>query len=158
MRFLSSWPRGDGSGPHCWLGRRRQWQEGGGQTRHSRRSSWERGPELECLLSGCRVSGSCLHERRTCGASTWGLIFRKAGPGGRLVELIWLVLMFWLPVACLARHLDPEMGGLDGQTHTTPLYSASLSTSLLTERSTPGVGRPRAVHVCKASASVCARV
>lgn len=44
MWFLSSWPPRDRYELLCR-------QEGGSQTRHSLGLPWERGPELECLLS-----------------------------------------------------------------------------------------------------------
>lgn len=71
MWLLSSWSLGNRSVPHCCLGR-----EGAvaGRRRPDKTQPWERGPELECLLSGCLVSGSCLHEkRRTCRGPALGV-------------------------------------------------------------------------------------
>lgn len=94
MWFLSAWPPGDGdrSVPHCWL-------VSGEEARQD--------PALAGLGRGaqswnvCSQTDECLtlvsmRREGPTGASTWCLTFRKAGARGQLLNLCWLMPVFWL--------------------------------------------------------------
>lgn len=114
MWFLSSWPWGDKPEPPCWLGGRRQWQDGEAR-QDATLGRLGRGGQS---WNVCSASGSCLHDKRRTHRGQLSVPDLQEGRHrGQLAGLLWLMPVFW-----------PWCGPLPGHPHGPPTPSLHTDT------------------------------